>query len=181
MLEIVVENMKQYIDTASVNYNDHDKYTVKRTALSEIEACIGLLYMTAVFKSNRQNLDDLWANDETDMEIFRSTMSFQCFRFLLQCLCFDDRTRSLAMDLMKERHGERAACSHFSRELLTKLKQRITSPARWQRRNVQNAKLVVPFAPAQKIGKQSILARNVKSFYVCNMWFLFYKFYKTLT
>jgi len=130
MLEIVVENMKQYIDTASVNYNDHDKYTVKRTALSEIEACIGLLYMTAVFKSNRQNLDDLWANDETDMEIFRSTMSFQCFRFLLQCLCFDDRTRSLAMDLMKERHGERAACSHFSRELLTKLKQRITSPAR---------------------------------------------------
>jgi hypothetical protein len=30
--------------------------------------------------------------------------------------------RSLAMDLMKEHRRERAACSHLSRELLTKLK-----------------------------------------------------------
>lgn len=92
MLEIVVENTNKYIDTVSVNYSDHDKYKVKRTTLSEIKACIGLLYMAGVFKSNRQNLDDLWANDETGMEIFRSTMSLQCFRFLLQCLRFDDRT-----------------------------------------------------------------------------------------
>jgi len=58
MLEIVVENTNKYIDTGSVNYNDHDKYKVKRTTLSETEACIGLLYMAAVFKSNRQKLDD---------------------------------------------------------------------------------------------------------------------------
>jgi hypothetical protein len=38
--------------------------------------------------------------------------------------------KSLAMDLMKEHRGERAACSHASRELRTKLKRRITSPAR---------------------------------------------------
>ena len=38
--------------------------------------------------------------------------------------------KSLAMDLMKEYRGERAACSHLSRELRTKLKRRITSPAR---------------------------------------------------
>jgi len=122
MLEIVVEYTNKYIDTVSVNYNDHDKYKVKRTTLSEIEACIGLLYMAGVFKSNRQNLDDLWANDETGIEIFRSPMSLQCFRFLLQCLHFDERTRSLAMDLMKEHHRERAACSHLSRELRKKLK-----------------------------------------------------------
>ena len=66
------------------------------------------------------------------METFRSTMSLQRFRSLLQCLRFDDQTRSLAMDLMKEHRGERAACSHFSRELRTKLKRRITSPAREQ-------------------------------------------------
>jgi hypothetical protein len=38
--------------------------------------------------------------------------------------------KSLAMDLMKEHRGERAACSRVSRELRTKLKRRITSPAR---------------------------------------------------
>jgi len=58
-LEIVVENTNKYIDTVSVNYSDRDKYKVKRTTLSEIEACIGLPCMAGVFKSNRQNLDDL--------------------------------------------------------------------------------------------------------------------------
>jgi hypothetical protein len=115
-----------------VNYSDRDKFKVKRTTLSGIEACIGLLYVAGVFKSKRQNLGDLWANDETGMETFRSTMSLQRFRSLLQCLRFDDRTRSLAMDLMKEHRGERAASSHLSRELRTKLKRRITSPAREQ-------------------------------------------------
>jgi len=99
-LEIVVENTNKYIDTVSVNYNDHDKYKDKGATLSEIEACIGLLYMAGVFKSNRQNLDDLWANDETGMETFRSTMSLQRFRFLLQCLRFDDRTTRAARSEM---------------------------------------------------------------------------------
>jgi len=124
MSEIVVENTNKYIDTLPMNYSDHDKCKVKRTTLSEIKACIGLLYMAGVFKSKRQNLDDLWANDETGMEIFRSTMSLQ-----LQCLYFDDRTRSLAVDLMKEHCRECAACSHLSRELWGKLKRWITSPA----------------------------------------------------
>jgi hypothetical protein len=35
-----------------VNYSDHDKYKVKRT-LSEIKACIGLIYMAGVFKPSR--------------------------------------------------------------------------------------------------------------------------------
>jgi hypothetical protein len=96
MLETVVENTNKYINTVSVNYSDHDKYKVKRTTLSEIKACIGLLYMAGVFKSIRQILDDLWANDETGMEIVRSTMSLQCFRFLLQCLRFDYRTTRAA-------------------------------------------------------------------------------------
>jgi hypothetical protein len=95
LLQIVVENTNKYIDIVYVNYSDHDKYNVKRTT-SEMKACIGLLYMAGVLKSSRQNLDDLWANDETGMEKFRSTMSFQRFRFLLQCLRFDGRTTRAA-------------------------------------------------------------------------------------
>jgi hypothetical protein len=56
--------------------------------------------MAGVFKSSRQNVDDLWYNDETGMEIFRSTMSLQRFRFLLQFLRFDDRTTRAARSEM---------------------------------------------------------------------------------
>ena len=52
MSEIVVKNTNKYIDIVSVNYSDRDKYKVKRTTLSEIKACIGLLYTAGVFKSN---------------------------------------------------------------------------------------------------------------------------------
>ena len=54
MSEIVVKNTNKCIDIVSVNYSDRDKYKVERTTLSEIIACIGLLYMAGVFKSNRQ-------------------------------------------------------------------------------------------------------------------------------
>jgi len=43
-------------------------------------------------KSNRHNLEDLWAMDRTGVEIFRDTMSIQRFKFLLRCLRFDDST-----------------------------------------------------------------------------------------
>ena len=43
---------------------------------------------------------------------------------------FGYESESLAMDHMKEHRGERAACSHLSREMRTKLKRRITSPGR---------------------------------------------------
>jgi hypothetical protein len=52
--------------------------------------------MAGVFKSSRQNLDDLWSNNKTGVEIFRSTMILQRFRFLLQCLRFGDRTTRAA-------------------------------------------------------------------------------------
>jgi hypothetical protein len=99
MLETVVNNLNKYIDIVSVNYSDHDKYKLKIT--SEIKACIGLIYMAGVFISSRQDLDDLWANDETDMEIFRPTMSQQRVRFLLQCLRFDYINRTARSEVDK--------------------------------------------------------------------------------
>jgi hypothetical protein len=91
---------------------------VKGTTLSEIKACIGLLYMAGTFKSSRQNMDDVWANDETGMEIFRSTMSLQCFRFLLQCICFDDRTTTAA----RYEVGKLTPIRQFFELLVTKYK-----------------------------------------------------------
>jgi hypothetical protein len=77
--------------------------------------------------------------------------------------------KSLAMDLIKKHRWERAACIHVSRELRTELMRRITSPATEPEEKRPKLKAVVPFAPAQKIGKQSICARNVKRSYVFNV------------
>jgi len=137
--------------------------------------------MAAVFKSNRQNLDDLWANDETGMEIFRSTVSLQCFRFLLQCLRFDDRTRSLAIDLMKEHHREHAACSLFSRELWTKLKQWITSPAIEPEAKRPKLQARCAICPLSKGRKTKYMCQKCKKFLCLQHVILFYKLYKKLT
>jgi hypothetical protein len=58
--------------------------------------------------------------------------------------------KSLAMDLMKEHRGECAACSHLFRELRTKLKRRITSPAREPEVKRPKLEVIVPFSPLKK-------------------------------
>ncbi|KAJ8935049.1 hypothetical protein NQ318_006979 [Aromia moschata] len=65
---------------------------VKETDVDEIKAVLGLLYLAGLFRSNRQNLKDLWASDGTGIEIFRSTMALKRFQFLLACLRFDDQS-----------------------------------------------------------------------------------------
>jgi hypothetical protein len=113
MLEIVVENANKYIETVSVNYSDCEKYKVERTTLAEIKACIGLLYIAGVFRSSRQNLEDLWANDETDMTFCRLTMSLKRFRFQLQCLRFDDKTTRAARSIVDKLAPVRQFFEHF--------------------------------------------------------------------
>jgi len=132
---------------------------VERTTLSEIKAWIGLLYMAGVFKSNRQMicgptirlawrlLDPQWVCNALDF--YSSVFASMTEQEVWQWISWKNIT------------GERAACSHLSRERRTKLKRRITSPAWEQEVKRLNFKVVVPFAPAQKIGKRSICARNV--------------------
>jgi hypothetical protein len=115
MLEIVVENTNKYIDTVCVNYADREKYKVERTTLAEIKACIGLLYMAGMFKSSRQNLEDLWANDKTGMTFFRLTMSLKHFRFLLQCLRFDDNITRAVRSKVDKLAPVREFFEHFVR------------------------------------------------------------------
>lgn len=71
-------------------YKWSDLTQVPHTCTTEIKALIGLLYLAGVMRSNRHNLEDLWASDGTGVDIFRNTMSLQRFKFLLRCLRFDD-------------------------------------------------------------------------------------------
>ncbi|XP_063222178.1 piggyBac transposable element-derived protein 4-like isoform X4 [Bacillus rossius redtenbacheri] len=88
MLENIVENTNERIRKVSASYSD--KQRVRETEITELLAVMGLLYLAGVFKSGRQNLRDLWAEDGTGIQIFRLTMSLFRFKFLLQCLRFDD-------------------------------------------------------------------------------------------
>ncbi|XP_046393761.1 uncharacterized protein LOC124161483 [Ischnura elegans] len=56
----------------------------------EIECFIGLLLFAGTNRSGRQNIKDLWDRDGLGVEIFYASMNYQRFRFLLQCLRFDD-------------------------------------------------------------------------------------------
>lgn len=58
--------------------------------MTELSAFLGLLIYTAVFKSNHENVDFIFAADGTGVEIFRCVMSKKRFLNLLCCLRFDN-------------------------------------------------------------------------------------------
>lgn len=78
---------------------------MRETNIEEIKALYGLLYLAGLFHSNRQRLSDLWRDEGTVIEIFRKTMPFRRFQFLLGLLRFDDKTTRL------DRKKNRQPCS----------------------------------------------------------------------
>ena len=62
----------------------------KETDDVEIRAFIGLLLLLGVWKSNHENLMEIWAND-TGRAIFRATMTLHRFQELLSYTRFDDQ------------------------------------------------------------------------------------------
>ena len=90
IMNILVECTNKYINKnkASCSRDRHAKNTSKE----EVSALIGLIYLAGAYKSGRQNLDDLWAQDGTGVDLFHTTMSLRRFKFLLQCIRYDDKT-----------------------------------------------------------------------------------------
>ncbi|KAL0894586.1 hypothetical protein ABMA27_013153 [Loxostege sticticalis] len=72
------------------NFTDKDRPELKNLDMVELHAFIGLLLYTAVFKSNHENVDYIFATDGTGREIFRCGMSKNRFLFILHCLRFDN-------------------------------------------------------------------------------------------
>ncbi|XP_016658230.1 uncharacterized protein LOC107883176 [Acyrthosiphon pisum] len=56
----------------------------------ELRSLFGLLFYSAVFKSNHENANTLFATDGTGREIVRLVMSKKRFLFLISCLRFDN-------------------------------------------------------------------------------------------
>jgi hypothetical protein len=64
--------------------------SAKATDDVEIRAVIGLLILLGVWRSNNENLSELWASD-TGRATFRATMTLSRFQELLRSIRFDDQ------------------------------------------------------------------------------------------
>lgn len=81
--------------------NTSNDYAYVELCMDELKAVIGLIYLAGLYKSARQNLQDLWSNDGTGIPIFALTMSLRRFVFIVNHLRFDDvdtREERLSLD-----------------------------------------------------------------------------------
>ena len=101
VFELLVTNTNLYIDKIKGKFGrDRDALPIDDT---EMNAFLGLLIMAGVLKGSHLNFSDLWAQDGSGVEMFRLTMSYKRFLFLLRCLRFDntsDREERLKVDNM---------------------------------------------------------------------------------
>ena len=89
ILALIVEKTNKLIAARKADYCRERDCTP--TDIGEIRAFIGLLYMAGVLRNSKLNTSDLWNNDGTGVEIFRTVMSQKRFHFLLQYVRFDDK------------------------------------------------------------------------------------------
>lgn len=90
MVQELVQWTNEKIVKMRETYSASDASFLGETNVLEIEAFLGLLIYSEVFKSNHESIESLFATDGTGRDVFRSTMSQKRFLFLLSCLRFDN-------------------------------------------------------------------------------------------
>ncbi|XP_041981601.1 piggyBac transposable element-derived protein 4-like [Aricia agestis] len=93
IMDVIWLHTNEKISTSNLLENrTGDKLDSTRAGVTraELKALFGLLLLAGLYRSGRQNTEDLWATDGTGIEVFRLTMSRNRFMFLLEKLRFDD-------------------------------------------------------------------------------------------
>lgn len=92
IIENIVQHTNDKITYMSSNYGPKalECQFTDHVDVVEMEALLGLLYLSGVFKSNHEDVESLFATDGTGRDIFRSVMSLKRFLFLITALRFDD-------------------------------------------------------------------------------------------
>lgn len=70
--------------------SDKDRTDFREIVMEEFRAFLGILILTAIFKSNHEDLESLFSTDGMGRDIFRCTMSLKRVRTILLCLRFDN-------------------------------------------------------------------------------------------
>lgn len=89
LLEILIHTNVR-IQRTRLGLNTSNDYAYAEVGMDELKAVIGLIYLAGLYKSARQNVQDLWCNDGTGIPIFAMTMSLRRFIFIVNHLRFDD-------------------------------------------------------------------------------------------
>ncbi|XP_055936820.1 piggyBac transposable element-derived protein 4-like [Argiope bruennichi] len=93
IIEMIVKCTNTYVESISGNFKR--ERDAKPLVKEEFCAFVGLLYIAGLHKSSHVNVRDLWATDGTGLDIFRKTMNYKRFLFILRVLRFDDiKTRN---------------------------------------------------------------------------------------
>lgn len=93
ILNLILVCTNKYIDSISTKYSR--ERDARHVDIIELRAFLGLLYLAGMHRSNRLNLEDLWATNGSGIELFRLTMSLRRFRFIHNSIRFDDKTTRL--------------------------------------------------------------------------------------
>lgn len=103
MIDLMVTHTNAKLN--SVRESVQNKSSYRDTDVVEMNAFIGLLLLSSIFKSNHEDLLSLFSKDPTGRPIFHATMSAKRFEILLRCLRFDDSTTR------EERKNNDKACA----------------------------------------------------------------------
>ncbi|XP_050302765.1 piggyBac transposable element-derived protein 3-like [Anthonomus grandis grandis] len=90
MLKTILHWTNEKIKKQRANLKNSSRSEHQDLDIVELKAFIGLLFYSAIFVSNHENISRIFATDGTGREIFRCVMSKQRFAFLLACLRFDN-------------------------------------------------------------------------------------------
>lgn len=156
--------------------NRYEQFQVPRPSYTaeldmiELNAFLGLLYLSGVMKSNHEDISALFANDGTGRDVFRATMSVTRFLFILSCLRFDD---ALTRDQRKE-HNKLAAIQECWNIFIANCESLYT-PGEYLTidemlvpfRGRCSFKMYMPKKPA-KYGLKIMCLCDARTFYLCN-------------
>ncbi|XP_022824855.1 piggyBac transposable element-derived protein 4 [Spodoptera litura] len=119
MLQCILTWTNHRISSYRTKYVRYNRPELNDLDMVELKAFIGLLFYSAVLKSNDENTSYLFASDGTGCEIFRCGMSETRFLVLLLCLRFDnpdDREERMKADKL-------AAISHIFNKFVSNSQQ----------------------------------------------------------
>lgn len=89
LLNKLVDYTNQKI-TATLTVREADAHYTNYVDAAELRAFIGLMFLSGIFKSGREDVRKLWTTRVVGRPIFRTVMSLNRFMFILSNLCFDN-------------------------------------------------------------------------------------------
>lgn len=92
ILNIIIHFTNLKLQKAKNLQKNPNTTEMRNVDLIEMKAFIGLLFYSAIFKSNHEDTRAMWATDGTGRDIFRCVLSRNRFEIILSHLRFDDRT-----------------------------------------------------------------------------------------